>query len=46
MTTTGIEAKNISKAAQDNILELSVLGYTFKAGRRGRGNSGVFEWTG
>ena len=46
IATTGIESKNISKAVQNNISELSKLGYTFKAGRRGRGNSGVFEWTG
>ena len=46
VTTTGIESKNISKAVQNNISELSMLGYTFKAGRRGRGKSGVFEWTG
>ena len=44
IATTGIESKNISKAAQNNIPELSMLGYTFKAGTRGRGKSGVFQW--
>ena len=41
---TGIEAKNISKAAKDNIWELTMLGYAFEAGQKGRGRKGLFRW--
>lgn len=41
---TGIEAKNISKAAKDNTWELTMLGYSFESGARGRGKKGLFRW--
>jgi hypothetical protein len=41
---TGFEAKNISKAAKDNTWELTMLGYSFESGARGRGKKGLFRW--